>query len=83
MLTILLVFPTYLSLPAFGSGILDLVLTQSFLQSYIVRIVKLEIVSEIQRKAKILQAVSQEAPAMQFSERGESILRPNPVIRGL
>lgn len=83
MLTILLVFPTYLSLLAFGSRIQDLVLTQSFLQSYVVRIVKLNIISEMQQKAKILQTVSQEAPAMQFSERGERILRPNPVTRGL
>lgn len=54
MFTILLVFPTYLLLPAFGSWVLELVLTQSFLKSYIVRIVKLNIVSEMQQKAKIL-----------------------------
>lgn len=34
-------------------------------------------------KVKILQAVSQEAPTMQISERGANILRPNPVTRGL
>jgi len=68
MLRILLVFPRYLSLPAFGSRILDLVVTQLFLQSYIVRIIKLDIVSEMQQKAKILEAVSQEAPTMPFSE---------------
>lgn len=53
------------------------------LPSYIVRIVKLDIVSEMQQKAKILQAVAQEAPEMQISERRERILMPNPVTRGL
>lgn len=37
----------------------------------------------MQQNTKILQAVSQEAPTMQFSERVEGILRPNPFTRGL
>lgn len=69
MLTILLVFPVYLSLPAFGSGILDLVLIQSFLQSYIVRIERLS--QRCNRKQKFSRQFLKKPPQYNSMKKEE------------